>query len=73
MVLLGSIASDKYVDVLLASFGERLWFPQEFVGRGDMSRGGLLLRCVASAAELTYIRVAGAVRTGQRPPRLKPQ
>ena len=73
VVLLGSIASDKYVDVLLASFGERLWFPQEFVGRGDMSRGGLLLRCVDSAAELTYIRVAGAVRTGQRPPRLKPQ
>ena len=26
-------------------FGERLLFPIDFVGRGDMSRGGLLLRC----------------------------
>src|SRR4029077_20029444 len=46
VVLLGSIASQKYVDVLTEVFGERLRFPIEFVGRGDMSRGGLLLRCV---------------------------
>src|SRR5687767_11896061 len=45
VVLLGSIASPKYVDVLLRIFGDRLLFPQEFVARGDMSRGGLLLRC----------------------------
>ena len=44
VVLLGSIASPKYVDVLLGIFGERLLFPIDFVGRGDMSRGGLLLR-----------------------------
>ena len=72
VVLLGSIASPKYVDVLLKVFGDRLLFPQEFVGRGDMSRGGLLLRCVAAGEELTYIPVAGAVRHGVRPPKLDP-
>ncbi len=72
VVLLGSIASPKYVDVLLEIFGERLMFPQEFVGRGDMSRGGLLLRCAATRQELTYVPIAGAIRHGARPPRLDP-
>ena len=72
VTLLGSIASDKYVDALLSVFGERLTFPAEFVGRGDMSRGGLLLRCVRAGQELTYVSVAGAVRHGPRPPRLTP-
>jgi hypothetical protein len=72
VVLLGSIASAKYVDVLTEVFGERLRFPIEFVGRGDMSRGGLLLRCVRSAEELTYVPVVGAVRHGPRPPKLAP-
>ena len=72
IVLLGSIASPKYVDVLLGIFGERLLFPAEFVGRGDMSRGGLLLRCVSAGEELRYLPVAGAVRHGQRPPKLIP-
>jgi hypothetical protein len=72
VTLLGSIASDKYVDVLLGVFGERLTFPAEFVGRGDMSRGGLLLRCVRERQELAYVPVAGAVRHGPRPPRLAP-
>src|SRR5204863_4812876 len=72
VVLLGSIASAKYVDVLTAVFGARLLFPLEFVGRGDMSRGGLLLRCVMAGRELTYVPVLGAVRTGARPPRLEP-
>jgi hypothetical protein len=70
VVLLGSVASDKYVSILTAAFGERLCFPSEFVGRGDMSRGGLLLRCVDDATELTYIPVQGAVRHGARPPKL---
>ena len=73
VILLGSIATGKYVDVLLEIFGERLLFPQEFVGRGDMSRGGLLLRCVDTRTELTYIPVAGALRKGTRPPRLNPR
>jgi hypothetical protein len=69
-VLLGSIATAKYVDVLLSVFDGRLLFPAEFVGRGDMSRGGLMLRCVDEHAELTYIPVRGAVRHGTRPPKL---
>jgi len=72
VVLLGSIASNKYVDVLLPIFGERLVFPAEFVGRGDMSRGGLLLRCAAAGVELPYAAFAGAVRHGKRPPKLEP-
>lgn len=73
VVLLGSIASPKYVDVLLDVFGSRLRFPSEFVGRGDMSRGGLMLRCAADGVELGYVPVAGAVRHGPRPPRLAPR
>jgi hypothetical protein len=70
VVLLGSIASGKYVEVLLPVFGERLLFPSSFVGRGDMSRGGLMLRCVDSGHELDYIPISGAVRQGKRPPKL---
>ncbi len=72
VVLLGSIASAKYVDLLTEVFGARLRFPIDFVGRGDMSRGGLLLRCVRSGEELPYVPVHGAVRHGPRPPRLIP-
>jgi hypothetical protein len=73
VVLLGSIASGKYVEVLLPIFGERLLFPTSFVGRGDMSRGGLMLRCVDSGLELDYVPIAGAVRQGKRPPKLAPR
>ena len=73
VVLLGSIASRKYVDVLLDIFGDRLRFPVEFVGRGDMSRGGLMLRCADSGDELEYIPIEGAVRRGRRPPKLIPR
>lgn len=73
LVLLGSIATAKYVDVLLGIFGERLLFPSDFVGRGDMSRGGLLLRCVDAGTELDYVPVGGAVRHGGRPPKLPPR
>jgi hypothetical protein len=73
VVLLGSVASGKYVDLLGEVFGSRLRFPAAFVGRGDMSRGGLLLRCVAERRELEYIPVAGAIRRGPRPPRLVPR
>ena len=73
IVLLGSIATAKYVDVLLQHFGQRLCFPADFVGRGDMSRGGLLLRCAVDRSELNYIPVAGAVRKGKRPPKLEPR
>jgi hypothetical protein len=72
VVLLGSIASGKYVDLLLPIFGDRLMFPIHFVGRGDMSRGGLLLRCVTAGLELEYVPLKGALRHGQRPPKLEP-
>ena len=72
IVLLGSIASGKYVEVLQPIFGDRLVFPPAFVGRGDMSRGGLMLRCVDADTELDYAPVAGATRTGKRPPKLEP-
>ena len=71
VVLLGSVATGKYVDPLTDAFGERLHFPGDFVGRGDMSRGGLLLRSVREGRELDYLPVAGAVRRGNRPARLE--
>jgi hypothetical protein len=70
VVLLGSVATGKYVDALVELLGERLLFPGDFVGRGDMSRGGLLLRRARENRELDYIPVAGAVRHGPRPPKL---
>jgi len=72
IVLLGSIASGKYVELLLPIFGERLLFPPDFIGRGDMSRGGLMLRCVTADLELPYVPLQGAVRHGARPPKLEP-
>lgn len=71
-MLLGSVASGKYVDVLLPIFGRQLTFPIQFVGRGDMSRGGLMLRSVAAGLELDYVPIEGAVRHGARPPKLQP-
>jgi hypothetical protein len=73
VVLLGSIATGKYVKILLANFGDRLRFPAEFVGRGDMSRGGLMLRCAVDGQELSYVPVAGAIVNGKRPPKLAPR
>jgi len=70
VVLLGSIATGKYLDTLLEVFGERLLFPETFVGRGDMSRGGLLLRSARSGEELAYRSVLGATLRGTRPPKL---
>jgi hypothetical protein len=72
-VLLGSIATTKYTDVLLSAFRQELLFPAEFVGRGDMSRGGLLLRSVQAHKEMTYVPVRGAVVRGARPPKLQPR
>jgi hypothetical protein len=70
VVLLGSIATGKYVDTLVRVFGGRLMFPPAFVGRGDMSRGGLMLRAARSGEELDYALVAGATRRGKRAPKL---
>jgi hypothetical protein len=70
VILLGSIATAKYRDILLEAFGPRLLFPGDFVGRGDMSRGGLLLRAAREGAELPYIKVEGAIFKGRRAPRI---
>ncbi|HEU5048911.1 MAG TPA: hypothetical protein VFU00_01240 [Gemmatimonadales bacterium] len=70
VVLLGSVATGKYVDVLLETFGARLLFPSAFVGRGDMSRGALLLRAARAGRELDYQPVVGATRRGPRPARI---
>jgi hypothetical protein len=70
VVLLGSIATPKYVDLLLAAFGRALLFPADFVGRGDMSRGGLLLRAARAGVELGYRPVDGSDRHGPRAARL---
>jgi hypothetical protein len=73
VVLLGSVASGKYVDVLLPILGERLRYPTAFVGRGDMSRGGLMLRSAANGDELEYGPLTAGVRPrGPRPPKLDP-
>ncbi|GAC1683793.1 MAG: hypothetical protein NVS9B3_01790 [Gemmatimonadaceae bacterium] len=71
VALLGSIATGKYTTTLIDLFGPRLVFPADFVGRGDMSRGGLLLRHARAGQELIYVPVDGASRRGRRPPRLE--
>jgi len=73
VVLLGSIGTKKYVEPLTEIFLARVHFPAEFVGRGDMSRGGILLRCVDANTELNYIPLIGAIRHGKRPPKLEPR
>jgi hypothetical protein len=65
-VLLGSVASNKYVRPLTRVFGDHLLFPTDFVGRGDMSRGALLLRATRAASELPYAPVEGAIVKGRR-------
>jgi hypothetical protein len=74
VVLLGSVATGKYVNVLVELLGNRLYFPPSFIGRGDMSRGGLLLRQAAAGAELEYERLEPTSRRrGPRPPKLDPR
>jgi hypothetical protein len=72
IVLLGSIASGKYVELLTSVLGRRLLFPGDFVGRGDMSRGGLMLRCAGEGRELSDVTLLDAERRGPRPARLPP-
>jgi hypothetical protein len=69
-ILLGSIATVKYRDVLLEAFGSRLMFPSDFIGRGDMSRGALMLRAARAGTELPYVSVHGAIFKGKRAPRI---
>jgi hypothetical protein len=70
-VLLGSVASNKYVRPLTQVFGDHLLFPTDFVGRGDMSRGALMLRAAREGAELAYEPVETAARRGPRAPSIR--
>lgn len=70
IILLGSVATPKYIEPLMGIWGERLMFPLEFAGRGDMSRGGLMLRCVQDGLQLKYVPVATAALHGPKPPKL---
>jgi hypothetical protein len=71
IVLLGSVATGKYAEILARTFGPRLYYPASFIGRGDMSRGGLLLRSARSRTELEYVVLDVTVkRRGPRPPKL---
>jgi hypothetical protein len=65
-VLLGSVATNKYVSPLVDVFGDRLLFPSEFAGLGDMSRGALLLKAVREQRELAYAPVVEARLAGSR-------
>ena len=74
VVLLGSVATGKYAEILATTFGSRLHYPASFIGRGDMSRGGLLLRSARSGSELEYAVLDTTVkRRGPRPPKLPRQ
>jgi hypothetical protein len=74
IVLLGSIASGKYLDILTHVLGDQLRVPADFIGLGDMSRGALLLRCVREQRELDYMPAAGlSLRGAKLRPRLLPE
>jgi hypothetical protein len=66
VVLLGSLASPKYLAVLADVFGERLFYPRDFVGLGDMSRGSQLLKAARAGVELPYAPVSGLPPRGRR-------
>ena len=62
VILLGSVATSKYITPIREVFGERLLFPRDFLGLGDMSRGSMLLRCCAHGSELAYLPVKTIAR-----------
>ena len=73
VVLLGSISTNKYVSALREVFGDRLRFPLSFLGRGDMSRGALLLRSARENRELEYAPLPEGVSLAKKVVNLRPQ
>jgi len=67
-VLLGSIATPKYVEPLMRALEGDLFYPSAFVGLGDMSRGALLLQCARTQVELVYTRPGPTTKAQQAPP-----
>ena len=63
VILLGSVATPKYITPIREVFGERLLFPRDFLGLGDMSRGSRLLQCCAQGSELAYRPVEQIMRS----------
>ncbi len=54
-VFLGSMATNKYLEILDAVFGDTLLVPQDLIGRGSLSRGALLLRCAEAGTPLVHV------------------
>lgn len=66
VILLGSVATSKYITPITEVFRERLLFPKDFLGRGDMSRGSMLLGCCAQGLELEYLPVETIKRAARK-------
>ncbi len=66
VVLLGSVSTGKYTDLLAPIFRDRLLFPRDVLHIGQLARGALLLRHARERHELDYIPVSEIVRTGRR-------
>ena len=66
VVLLGSVSTGKYTDLLAPIFGDRLVFPRDVLHIGQLARGALFLRCARDREELEYVAVTEIVRAGRR-------
>jgi hypothetical protein len=66
VVLLGSVSTGKYTDLLAPIFGDRLLFPREVLHIGQLARGALFLRHARDREELDYMPVSEIVRAGRR-------
>jgi hypothetical protein len=66
VVLLGSVSTGKYTDLLAPIFGDRLVFPRDVLHIGQLARGALFLRHARDREELEYMAVTEIVRAGRR-------
>jgi hypothetical protein len=66
VILLGSVGTGKYTNLLAPIFGERLLFPRDVLHIGQLARGALFLNRARERRELEYIPVAEIIRAGRR-------
>jgi hypothetical protein len=66
VVLLGSVGTGKYSDVLTPIFGQQLLFPRDVLHVGQLARGAIFLQRTKELKELEYVPVADIVRRGGR-------